>query len=346
MKKFLLALTTVAVVTGCNNDEVYIDEQAPQPEATVETPIAFSIFADKATRAQATDLEAYHNTFAVYGTKENNGMQTVFSNVTVTYQQGVEAPNEWTYSPLRYWDKQGSYEFIAFTPAAAPINYTLANDGKISGGKFATTGKYTLIGQNIQNGTSEEEKYVGFVGGTGKDTDIMLSDKATADGALKPIVNLNFRHILAKLNVALKTTSTFPSVITVKNITITGLDDTGEYTDAAGWTSSSVDANYKLQYDDATGVVLTDKVAYFIESLIMPQAMDGKLTLVYEITSGGYTETYTYVIDLDDVFASITEYEIGANYTITFTVNPSDAIMFDADVAPWDEETNSNQEIK
>lgn len=346
MKKFLLALTTVAVVTGCNNDEVYIDEQAPQPETTVETPIAFSIFADKATRAQATNLEAYHNTFAVYGTKENNGMQTVFDEVTVTYQSGAEAPNEWTYSPLRYWDKQGKYEFIAYTPAAAPISYTLASDGKISGGKFATTGKYTLIGQNIQNGTSSEEKYVGFVGGTDKDTDIMLSDKATADGALKPIVNLNFRHILAKLNVALKTTPSFPSAITVKNITITDLDDTGEYTDATSWSSSSVDANYKLQYDDATGVVLTDKAAYFIESLIMPQAMDGKLTLIYEITSGSYTESFTYVVDLDKVFTSSTKYEEGSNYTVTFTIDPSDPIKFDANVSVWDEKENSTQVIK
>ena len=45
MKKFLLALTTVAVVTGCNNDEVYLDEQVPKPETTVETPIAFSMYA-------------------------------------------------------------------------------------------------------------------------------------------------------------------------------------------------------------------------------------------------------------------------------------------------------------
>lgn len=346
MKKFLLALTVVIVATGCNNDEVYIDEQAPQPETTVETPIAFSIFADKATRAQATNLEAYHNTFAVYGTKENNGMQTVFNEVTVTYQSGAEAPNEWTYSPLRYWDKQGKYEFIAYTPAAAPISYTLASDGKISGGKFATTGKYTLIGQNIQDGTSGEEKYVGFVGGTGKDTDIMLAEKTTADGALKPTVNLNFHHILAKLNVALKTTPSFPSKLTVKNITITGLDDTGEYTDAAGWTPSSTDSNYKLQYDDATGVELTDEKAYFIESLVMPQSMDGKLTLVYEITSGSYTETYTYVIDLDEVFTSSTNYEKGSNYTVTFTLDPSDPIMFDANVSAWDEKENSDKEIE
>lgn len=338
MKKLLLALTVIVAATSSCDNEIRVEEQENKPEIVTDTPIEFSIFADKGTRAQETNLEAYHNTFAVYGTKDNHGMQTVFDKVKVTYEAGASEPNEWTYSPLRYWDKQGSYEFIAFAPESAPMAYTLSAEGKVSGGKFATTGKYTLIGQNIQDGTSGEEKYVGFVGGTDKDTDIMLSDKATADGALKPTVNLNFHHILAKLNVAVKTVSGFTSDIIVKNITITGLDDTGEYTDATGWTSSSVDAGYKLQYDDATGVVLSDKATYFIESLVMPQEMDGKLTLVYDISSGGYTETYTYVVDIEDVYSTYTSFDKESNYTITFTIDPTnDAIKFDANVATWEE---------
>lgn len=337
MRKLLLALTTIVAATSCDN-EIRVDEQVLEPEIVIDTPIEFSIFADKGTRAQETNLEAYHNTFAVYGTKDNHGMQTVFDKVTVTYEAGATAPNEWTYSPLRYWDKQGSYEFIAFAPASAPMAYTLSAEGKVTGGKFATTGKYTLIGQNIQDGTSGEEKYVGFVGGTGKDTDIMLADKAIAEGKAKPLVNLNFHHILAKLNVAVKTVSGFTSDIIVKNITITGLDDSGEYTDAAGWASSSFDAGYKLQYDDATGSVLSDKATYFIESLVMPQEMDGKLTMVYEIKSGSYTETYTYVVDIEDVFSLYTSFDKESNYTITFTIDPTnDAIKFEANVAEWEE---------
>lgn len=336
MRKLLLALTTIVAATSCDN-EIHVDEQVLEPEIVINTPIEFSIFADKGTRAQETNLEAYHNTFAVYGTKENHGMQTVFDKVTVTYEAGATAPNEWTYSPLRYWDKQGSYEFIAFAPASAPMAYTLSAEGKVTGGKFATTGKYTLIGQNIQDGTSGEEKYVGFVGGTDKDTDIMLADKTAAEGEAKPLVTLNFHHILAKLNVAVKTVSGFTSDIIVKNITITGLDDTGEYTDAA-WTSSSVDAGYKLQYDDATGVELSDKATYFIESLVMPQEMGGKLTLVYEISSGSYTETYTYVVDIEDVYSTYTSFDKESNYTITFTIDPTnDAIKFEANVAEWEE---------
>lgn len=337
MKKLLLALTVIVAATSSCDNEIRVEEQENKPEIVTDTPIEFSIFADKGTRAQETNLEAYHKTFAVYGTKDNHGMQTVFDKVKVTYEAGATAPNEWTYSPLRYWDKQGSYEFIAFAPASAPMAYTLSAEGKVTGGQFATTGTYTLIGQNIQDGTSGEEKYVGFVGGTDKDTDIMLSDKATADGALKPTVNLNFHHILAKLNVAVKTVSGFTSDIIVKNITITGLNDTGEYT-ATGWVSSSVDASYKLQYDDATGGELSDKATYFIESLVMPQEMDGKLTLVYEISSGSYTETYTYVVDIEDVYSTYTSFDKESNYTITFTIDPTnDAIKFDAKVATWEE---------
>lgn len=345
MKKILLALITSASLTACHNGEVFVEVLPPLQEEYVSKPIMFDIYADKTTRAQATNLEAYHNTFVVYGTKENDGMQTVFDGVTVTHKAGASAPNEWTYSPLRYWDKQGSYEFIAYAPASAPVAYTLAGTGKVTGGKFATTATYTLTGQNIQKGISNEEIYVGFDGKSGHDTDIMLSDKTTAEGKTKQLVNLNFRHILAKLNVAVKKKAAFAPTITIKSITITGLHDSGTYTDDAGWTSSSVDPNYKLQYADATGVAVSDTKQYFVESLVMPQAMGGKLTIVYEINTGGYTETYTYVVDVKDVFTTRTHYEKGSNYTITFTIDPSDAIMFKGNVATWDEKGDASHEI-
>lgn len=342
MKKFVLGFGLALLAVGCSNEVLVEEQQNPQEE--VQTPISFATFADKQVRSQSVLMEDYHNTIAVYGVKENVTSQTVFNNVTLTYTPGG-TPNDWAYSPLRYWDKQATYEFIAFAPASAPMAYVLHTDGKVTGGQFQTSAPYTLVGQNLQNGTSNEEIYTGFTGGTGKDTDIMLAPMVTANGTTKGIVNFDFHHILSKLNVAVKLNASLgSSVVKVKNITISGLKDTGTYTDAAGWSATATDPNYKLQFNDATGVEVNATPAlYFLESLVMPQAMAGILNMEYTITSGGYSETYYYAQSLEDIFTTTT-FDKGSNYTITFTISPS-VITFDAKVSNWAKGENAGVNI-
>ena len=334
MKKFVLGFGLALLAVGCSNEVLVEEQQNPQEE--VQTPISFATFADKQVRSQSVLMEDYHNTIAVYGVKENVTVQTVFNNVTLTHTTPGGTPNDWAYSPLRYWDKQATYEFIAFAPAAAPMAYELHTDGKVTGGQFKTSDPYTLVGQNLQSGTSNAEIYTGFTGGTGKDTDIMLAPMVPANGTTKGIVNFNFYHILSKLNVAVKLNASLGSSVKVKNITITGLKDTGTYTDAAGWTAASTlsDPDYKLQFSNATGVEVSSASSlYFIESLVMPQAMAGTLNMEYTISTGGYSETYYYAQSLADIFTTTT-FDKGSNYTITFTISPS-VITFDAKVSNW-----------
>ena len=341
MKKFVLGFGLALLAVGCSNEVLVEEQQNPQEE--VQTPISFATFADKQVRSQSVLMEDYHNTIAVYGVKENVTVQTVFNNVTLTYTPGG-TPNDWAYSPLRYWDKQATYEFIAFAPASAPMAYVLHTDGKVTGGHFQTSDPYTLVGQNLQNGTSNEEIYTGFTGGTGKDTDIMLAPMVPANGTTKGIVNFNFYHILSKLNVAVKLNASLGSSVVVKNITITGLKDTGTYTDAAGWSATATDPNYKLQFNDATGVEVNATPAlYFLESLVMPQAMAGILNMEYTISTGGYEETYYYAQSLEDSFTKTT-FDKGANYTITFTISPS-VITFEAKVSNWAKGENAGVNI-
>lgn len=335
MKTYVMGLGWAFLFAGCSNEVLVEEQQHPQEE--VQTPIGFATFADKQVRSQATDLEAYHNTLTVYGVKDNVTVQTVFDAVDLTYQAGASSPNEWTYAPIRYWDKQATYEFIAFAPASAPMQYVLHTDGKVTGGHFQTSASYTLVGQNLQSGTSNEEIYTGFTGGTGKDTDIMLAPMVPANGTTKGIVNFNFHHILSKLNVAVKLNASLgSSVVRVKNITISGLKDTGTYLDASGWTAASTlsDPDYKLQFSNAVGVEVNSASSlYFIESLVMPQAMAGTLNMEYTISTGGYEETYYYAQSLTDIFTSGT-FDGESNYTVTFTISP-EVITFDAGVSTW-----------
>ena len=345
MKKFVFGFGLALLAVGCSNEVLVEEQQNPQEE--VQTPISFATFADKQVRSQSVLMEDYHNTIAVYGVKKNVTVQTVFNNVTLTYTTPGGTPNDWAYSPLRYWDKQADYQFIAFAPASAPMAYVLHTDGKVTGGHFQTSTPYTLVGQNLQNGTSNEEIYTGFTGGTGKDTDIMLAPMVPANGTTKGIVNFDFHHILSKLNVAVKLNASLgSSVVKVKNITISGLKKTGTYTDAAGWSATATDPNYKLQFNNADGVAVNaTPVLYFLESLVMPQVMAGTLNMEYTIssTTGGYEETYYYEQPLEDIFTA-TSFDKGSNYTITFTISPS-VITFDAKVSNWAKGENAGVNI-
>lgn len=172
MNKNLILAALAAVAVGCNNDDVLVDNQK---DANV--PIAFTTFADKATRGSTKPdgtefvLESFHQTFAVYGTKKSKvdgsisyvfgdnataiTQTTKYNGVTCTYNgdTSTDPTGEWIYSPHRYWDTQAVYKFMAYAPANAPIRYIYGAAGDevgATGYKFLSTAPYTIKGQNLQ----------------------------------------------------------------------------------------------------------------------------------------------------------------------------------------------------
>ena len=382
MKKSYLILAAVAGLFASCSSEVLVDDQPTRTD--VPKAIGFSSYSDLATRGDAsvnTNLEYYHNTFAVYGTKQSNAdatdIQYVFGGaataagvqdgVTCAYQTTADATlGDWKYDNPRYWDKQATYDFIAYAPVAAanPIRYSYnAADAQVgdAGNDFVTTSAYTLVGTNLQATATEAEKVKGFTGDTG-DLDLMTSASNAQNGTgHDEYVNLVFKHILAKLNVTVKKAQVLNnSEVKIQSITITGLDDTGTYAESAysatatpktsGWTSSSVDAGYALTYskaladaqvlnnwDTTTDPATAPAPHFFIESLVMPQtvANTAKLVMKYRITTGTYSEDYTYTIsDFTTVFPDFFD---RCNYTLNFTIAP-DVIKFDATVTAWDDQ--------
>ena len=395
MKKIYLLSVALALTASCSN-EVIVDNGAVQ-----ETPVAigFSSVTDQLTRGTTkpseTDyyLEDYHQTFAVYGTKVSQVdslLSYVFGGdatsaagkqdgLTCTYSDQEDAsPNEWTYKPLRYWDTQADYKFIAYAPAAAPIRYSYAAAGNGVGdaaNKFVSTAPYTIKGQNLQQGVSDDaEQKSGFTGvAPSTDIDIMVSDLQTADGATHKTsdaaVDLVFRHTLAKLNVKLNvetdaptTTGTAGYRVQVTSVKVEDLLSTGSY-DTDTWTVDATTPAKTVDYSftaDAPGVQLYEEDTYFIESLVMPQdiSADQKITLRYTITSideegNEHTEPYTYLTTLAEVFKIdattpiATEYNENSNYTVAFHLNPmNNLIKFDAGVYDWANEISNQIDIE
>lgn len=370
MKKILYFAAATAMLVSCAENEKLTNVLLDNEEPTV---IGFNTISEKATRANAESLETYHNTFAVWSTKKSNNdvnaaPEIVFNGDSIkdiiTFQAGVMNPNNWTYNPYRYWDKQATYSFVAVAPNSSIIRFDSPENVADNAGTFITSDStgYTLVGTNLQTNPSDSEIKIGFTGADGKDTDLMTSGKITRNGASAvEDVNLNFKHILAKLNISIGKDAIFDNVkVLIRDVKVTGLDDNGTYFEAtsnnnSAWSSSLKDADYKLSWEKAEGFELPKTVTegdnqvvqykYFIESLIMPQTIEQeteKLTIDYTIVSGTNRENYNYVLSLNDslgnkVFENFME---SNNYTIKLTIKPN-VIMFDASTDSWTDKTVS-----
>jgi hypothetical protein len=362
-------IAVVAIVFAACSSDVVLNDIA---ESQTDTPkaIGFTSFSEKITRAD-TDLEFYHNTFVVYGTKQStvdNAIQYVFGGkaaaagnqegVTCTYNATAGVTGNWEYVNPRYWDKQAEYDFIAYAPANAPLRYYYgAADAQVgdANNEFVTNADYTLAGTNLQATATTAEKVKGFTGDV--DLDIMISTAKSQSGSNNADVALVFKHILSKLNVTFAKADVLnDATVTVTSVEITGLKEKGSYSQntyhlastTSGWTAKTVTpSTYKLAYSGSQILnASTGSAFYFIESLVMPQTIaDDQVTLKakYTIQTGGYSENYTYQLDLYDVEA-LRKYFDGYNYTLKFTIQPN-VIKFDADVTVWENQLASNQTI-
>lgn len=379
-KSYLFVAVAGTILASCaQTEKLNIDLQDNE-----QAVIGFASYSQNATRGDAavkTNLEYYHSTFAVYGTKEskNDGsIQYLFggkaesagtqAGVTCSYMDPAlpTVLGDWRYEDPRFWDKQAKFDFIAYAPVLSSnpiLYYYSAGNAEVgaNGNEFKSTSTYTLEGTNIQATPTENEKVKGF-NDNSHDLDLMVSAyTGEIDGAShNEYVNLIFRHILSKFNVKVaKGEGLNNSIVTVKEVTINGFKDSGDYTSstyeagtATGWTASSVDNNYALTYSDATGVVLNSGLYagnpavftpgapyYFIESLLIPQAIaddDVQVTVKYSIEStiSSFVQNFTNVFDLYDI-VDMRDFKEGYNYTLTCTIQP-DIIKFDATASPWE----------
>lgn len=349
MKKFRnnIIMASLLVAAGaCTNGDVLVDVENQGSQAN--KAIEFTSFANRATKAVPTvaDLEYFHNTFKVYGTKtshEGTKIQKIFDGVEVTAEIAADAePNTWTYSPARYWDKQAeNYKFVAFAPATAPLTYTYG-DKEVGDATaaFSSTSNLVITGQNLQEGAPQtKEINKGFTGEAGKDCDVMRAEVFPVnDPKTMPEVNLTFHHTLAKLAIAIKANSDAPYTITIKDVTIEGVLSEGLYNHNSGWIAQGTNTvDYEFTTPE-TALSATDKT-YFIESLVMPQNITSSqiVTINYTITSGSYTEDFTYTGTLADLFGGkADQFKQTNSYTVNFNIAPeSNIITFNAGVVAW-----------
>lgn len=330
MKKSYLIIAAAMIVACAGKEEVnQISSQGPA--------IDFATYYQKATRAENSgesyswDLSNHHSTFKVWGYK-NTTATAVFDGEQVSWDNTLTTP-AWTYINNRYWDKVADdYYFYACAPyydAETPIKFNGVSSVETQKDGYFTVGtseaKYSLAGENVsayaKSTTTPKVASTTMVeswtkAGAETDVDLMIADvkhmsKSNSSLIYNQPVQLNFIHLLSRLNITVKTVTGFDpnettdDIIVVDNITIGNMNKAGYFEEnknlsanvtlAGGtyerWTTSAVENDLAYSYPIDYTVDLTAK--YVIEALMLPQVLG-----VEEVKADGTstrTKPYLYI---------------------------------------------------
>lgn len=329
-KSYLIIAAAVTIFAACQETDKFRND-IQDGSAENGGTIGFTSFTEKVTKAENSDalyswtFFNHQESFQVWARKNNQPLKEIFegTKVTVTEESGVYT---YAYSPERYWDKVAdNYFFYAAAPAPADgaawawtfNNGGITNATSIDKGYFTIENdKFALNGVNLQsveNGgattalinvfktakvTKESTEY--------KDVDLLIADetpvaKSFYNKANPEAVNLNFIHILSKLNITISTSLDATNYdvdllgFEVKNVPNTGSfnENTANLSTDKKWIRWSLDATPTKvgiptgieAYNASTYTIDTNKKVdvpnnaatpakkYIVESLIIPQDM-------------------------------------------------------------------------
>ena len=219
MKKYLiLAVTAAIAAVGCTKTF----EVTPTPE----TPIGFSTWGNLLTKAisdprtAGTSTFGVGDSFAVYGYKsasDDSGKATVFDDDAVE-MTAVGTPGTWTYSPLRFWDKNyDKYTFFAVSPSSVGTSANVnPQTGEITSESISFTGK------NVAS-------------------DVLVADKKTvlkANYNSTP-VQLDFNHVAALVDFKVsKAPNLHDATVKVTAFSLSNIENAGVLTVTSAYNGS------------------------------------------------------------------------------------------------------------
>lgn len=363
MKKnyFMLAAATM-MFAACAETEL-VNENAVEgtPQA-----IGFETFAGKLTRAENSkseytwSLNEHHESFDVWGYKSVSN-DYVFTDKVVTY-----TTSNWGYTGLVYWDKAAeSYEFYAAAPSldiwTLDSNTDAQNDDY-----FTIKNLYTLPTNNI---AKTNHAYVESFKGSNV-TDLMIAEpKNVPSSQFGNQVQLNFNHILSRLNITVSKHSSLASQkVTLKSMTIYNVNNQGTFDESATptppatlatgtherWVINENVITYSTLNEEVLVQASTGDAEFMLQSLVMPQLAgvenvkrDGTstslqepyFTIVYTIEDNGNSEEFSASYNLAAAFgisgSNKLAFNEGWQNTLNITINAT-AITFTGEVAVWD----------
>lgn len=398
MKKnyFMLAATTM-MLAACAQTDVVNDIPEPQQQA-----ISFETFANKQTRAENSsaaygqnNLSNHHTSFYVWASKQvtdntQSPASTKYVSVyaydnpgTVSYDNST-----WTASPLKYWDKTAtSYEFYAAAPAVqntttSAYGWVATNTNGASG--YLTFNNFVLKGEdkdNLASVTQGNDSWKDLIKTdangtvTPNDIDLMIAapcnvPKANYNTTAPSAVNLDFIHILSRLNINVQAAASSPT-IKLTGLEVHGLKNKGTFNEnttlinnatlATGthqrWGTATLDGTYTLAAHLGTGsnglphqsfiathkyLIIPQTVTATDKFVNMPSAPSSEAYLKINYTVGETNEPFEAYYSLATAFGVETlSFNEGWQNTLNITISPV-AITFTADAAVWADQENKS----
>lgn len=276
----------------------------------VKYPILFD---SPDTRAVATKESLKNNGFMVYAYVDGNVNDITFNKV-VKYN---ETHKVWAFETPEYWIPHTNYTFKAFYPSSF-------TEGQLSVDTTKKDLNFKITGVDVAN----------------HQEDILVAS-ATADvpeGKSYPeksIVDLSFQHLLACIEIKMKSAV---SGVKIVSVTIEGADNLGTYTsDSNKWESTNkdeitIDSGVELGLNADYVTVTGDGI------LVIPASAKGK-TLIIKTRNGATEKKYSVE------FPDNNEWVKGNKYTYTAEIKQDYIVFNEPDVDEWDSENATGSVI-
>lgn len=356
MKKYLFILATAAIVASCSDTDTFKQINTAE-DGENGAAIGFTSFTDKVTKAAAENSDAlytwtffdHQENFRVWARKAGQATNEIFNGTIVTVTESSNVYT-YTYSPARFWDKNATkYHFYAAAPAEPAdgawtfVDNNISADASLNAGYFTTA---TLLnGVNLKSVTN---------GGPDANLDNIFKEATLADGSTKDIdkliaapcevlntyynkanpdaVNLNFIHILSKLNITIATKlydANHAYDVDLLAFEVHNIPNAGDFSEATAipndkkiirWTRTGTtttniltgidNSTNKVDVANPSAVNTTGAKTYIVESLIMPQnieyervALDGQAhdAVIQNATHFATWEEYTQAHPIEGI---------------------------------------------
>lgn len=364
MKKSIFILAATTLLIGCASNEIKNDLEGN------DAPINFTkTYIEKGTKAfqygayDMSNFKTEGNTFAVFGFKTVAGKQSQVFGERQGEDEGVVVTygTDWTYSPLRYWDKTATkYDFYAYAPSSDKFTGTVALSSN-SANAFSITG--------FKQGTTQAQLIDLMTDLTSKQGDNSVTQSSTKKIGQND-VEFTFSHILSNINVLmaispeLKSDSVLNPVM-IDSVEISSIKMDGDYsyvTNAYKWTlaGNSTEATFKATIGDSVvfdpNVLKANTATYsggtlpaasvgiqdvpgLTDLLFVPQALaenDYKIWIKYHIANQVYYST-VYLSDFKKENNSLETWVPGYKYNYVLIIGPTPVLFDVADINDWGE---------
>lgn len=293
MKRLFILSAAVAALASCSNSEVITEVNEPQ---VPDKAIAFETFSSNATREGAENsgatttqgLEKHHQNFQVWAYKDVQS-DYVFNGTEVSHNSTDDI---WKYAPIRFWDKGANkYYFYACAPSTKNVTspkfelkQQVSNPQK---GDYFVLPSVTLQNETMSETSLKEEYTVS----NAQNTDYMIASPCViADPKSASKVQLNFNHILSRLNVGVKK-ATKPvadnpfttAIVTLNELKVCNMQSTGSFDESATITTGTLaggttkrwntTSSPVFDYTYTTASTVNTAESFVLQSLVIPQTV-------------------------------------------------------------------------